>query len=59
MAVVNTDIQDRIMLVQLNRPDRLNALGLELRTEMFAAFTEFNDNPDLEVAVFTGTGRAF
>jgi enoyl-CoA hydratase/carnithine racemase len=57
--VVNIDIQDRIMLVQLNRPDRLNALGLELRTEMFAAFTEFNQNPDLEVAVLTGTGRAF
>ena len=59
MSVVNTDIQDRIMLVQLNRPDRLNALGSELRTEMFAAFTEFNENPDLEVAVLTGTGRAF
>ena len=59
MSVVNTDIQGRIMLVRLNRPDRLNALGLELRTEMFAAFTEFNENPDLEVAVLTGTGRAF
>lgn len=59
MSAVNTDIQGRIMLVQLNRPDRLNALGSELRTEMFAAFTEFNDNPDLEVAVLTGTGRAF
>ena len=59
MAVVNTDIQGQIMLIQLNRPERMNALGLELRTEMFAAFTEFNDNPDLEVAVFTGTGQAF
>ncbi len=59
MALVNTDIQGQVMLIQLNRPERLNALGLELRTEMFAAFTEFNDNPDLEVAVFTGTGRAF
>ena len=59
MSVVNIDIQGRIMLVQLNRPDRLNALGLELRTEMFAAFTEFNNNPDLEVSVLTGTGRAF
>ncbi len=59
MSVVNTDIQGRIMLVQLNRPDRLNALGLELRTEMFAGFTEFNQNPALEVAVLTGTGRAF
>ena len=59
MSVVNIDIQSRIMLVQLNRPDRLNALGLELRTEMFAAYTEFNNNPDLEVSVLTGTGRAF
>ena len=59
MAVVNTDRQGQIMLIQLNRPDRMNALGVELRTEMAAAFTEFRDNSDLEVAVFTGTGRAF
>ena len=59
MAVVNTDQQGQIMLIQLNRPERMNALGVELRTELAAAFTEFKDNPDLEVAVFTGTGRAF
>ncbi len=59
MAVVNTDQKGQIMLIQLNRPERMNALGVELRTELAAAFTEFNDNPDLEVAVFTGTGRAF
>ena len=47
------------MLIQLNRPERMNALGVELRTELAAAFNEFKDNPDLEVAVFTGTGRAF
>ena len=59
MAVVDTSQQGRIMLIQLNRPERMNALGVQLRTEMAAAFTEFRDNPDLEVAVFTGTGRAF
>ena len=59
MAVVETDIQGQVMLIQLNRPERLNALGVDLRTEMAAAFTEFKDNPGLEVAVFTGTGRAF
>ena len=59
MAVVETDIQGQIMLITLNRPERLNALGVELRSEMAAAFTEFKDNPDLEVAVFTGAGRAF
>ena len=59
MAVVNTERKGQIMLIQLNRPERMNALGVELRTELAAAFNEFKDNPDLEVAVFTGTGRAF
>ena len=39
MAVVETDIQGQVMLIQLNRPERLNALGVDLRTEMAAAFT--------------------
>ena len=59
MSMVNTDIQGQTMLIQLNRPERLNALGFQLRTEMAEAFTEFRDNRDLEVCVFTGTGRAF
>ena len=59
MAVVNTEHQGQTMLIQMNRPERMNALGVELRTELAAAFTEFKENPDLEVAVFTGTGRAF
>ena len=59
MAVVNTEHQGQIMLIQMNRPERMNALGVELRTELAAAFTEFKDDPDSEVAVFTGTGRAF
>ena len=59
MAVVNTEQQGQIMLIQMNRPERMNALGVELRTELAAAFTEFKANPKLEVAVLTGTGRAF
>lgn len=59
MAVVETEHQGQIMLVRLNRPDRLNALGQELRAGMAAAWCEFRDNDKLEVAVFTGTGRAF
>ena len=53
MSMVNTDIQGQTMLIQLNRPERLNALGFQLRTEMAEAFTEFRDNRDLEVCVFT------
>ncbi len=59
MAVVETERQGQILLVRLNRPERLNAMGAELRAEMARAFTTFKEDPDLEVAVFTGTGRAF
>ena len=50
---------DGVMVIRLNRPDRLNALGTEMRNGMADAWCEFRDSRDLEVAIFTGTGRAF
>lgn len=47
------------MVVRLNRPDRMNALGAQLRAEVAQAFREFKENPDLEFAVLTGIGLAF
>jgi enoyl-CoA hydratase/carnithine racemase len=43
----------------MNRPERLNALGLEMRTELAAAWREFRNDPNAEVAIYTGVGRAF
>jgi enoyl-CoA hydratase/carnithine racemase len=43
----------------MNRPERLNALGAEMRAELAAAWRDFRDSPDVEVAIFTGSGRAF
>ena len=59
MSVVEVDKNGQVMVITLNRQDRLNALGFQLRSEMADAFIEFRDNPQLEVAVLTGTGRAF
>src|SRR5918994_6318061 len=59
MAIVETERQDQVMVIRMNRPERLNALGQELRTGLAEAWCEFRDADDLEVAVFTGTGRAF
>jgi enoyl-CoA hydratase/carnithine racemase len=59
MAVVETEIRGQIMIVTLNRPERLNALGVELRKGMGEAFSAFRESKDLEVAILTGTGRAF
>jgi enoyl-CoA hydratase/carnithine racemase len=59
MAVVEVERDGGIMVIRMNRPERLNALGRELREGMAEAWAEFRDSPDLEVAIFTGTGRAF
>jgi enoyl-CoA hydratase/carnithine racemase len=59
MAFVETERHGQVMVVRMNRPERLNALGQDLRTGLAEAWCEFRDNDQLEVAVFTGTGRAF
>jgi enoyl-CoA hydratase/carnithine racemase len=59
MAIVETEPRDGVMVIRLNRPERLNALGHELRVAMASAWREFRDSRELEVAIFTGTGRAF
>ena len=59
MSFVEIEKADGIMVVRLNRPERLNALGSEIRAGLAAAWCEFRDSRDLEVAIYTGTGRAF
>ena len=59
MSVVEIERGDGIMVVRMNRPERLNALGTELREALVDAWSEFRDSRALEVAIFTGTGRAF
>lgn len=59
MAFVETERHGQIAVVRLNRPERMNALGQELRTGLAQAWREFRDDDGLEVAIFTGTGRAF
>ena len=59
MSVLEIERADGIMVLRMNRPERLNALNTELRTALADAWTEFNESKDLEVAIFTGTGRAF
>ena len=59
MAVLETEKRGQIFIVRMNRPEALNALNFELRMGLDEAWTEFRESRDLEVAVFTGTGRGF
>jgi enoyl-CoA hydratase/carnithine racemase len=59
MAVVETERNGQVLIVRMNRPERLNALNAEMRQMLAETWTEFRHSTELEVAIFTGTGRGF
>jgi enoyl-CoA hydratase/carnithine racemase len=59
MSVLEIERGDGIMVLRINRPERMGALNTELRLALADAWCEFRDSRDLEVAIYTGTGRGF
>ncbi len=59
MPVVETERHGQVLVVRMNRPERLNALNHEMRSQLAETWTEFRHDNELEVAIFTGAGRAF
>ncbi len=45
--------------ITLNRPDRLNAINLEMRDLLWTYLEACRDNPEVRALVFRGEGRAF
>ncbi|KAA1297143.1 MAG: enoyl-CoA hydratase [Chloroflexi bacterium] len=50
---------DGIARVTLNRPEKLNALSLQLRAELIDCLHKADDDPDIRVITLRGAGRAF
>lgn len=48
-----------VATVQLNRPDALNTMTAGLLEELLVVLEEVHDNPEVQVLVLSGTGRAF
>ena len=48
-----------LLIVILNRPERLNALHLQAHMELAQVFDDFEADPNLWCAIVTGEGRAF
>jgi len=52
--------EDRVAIVSLARPDRLNALSAKMRDELVDAFGALDRSPEIGAIVLTGSGeRAF
>ena len=53
------DVEDGILTITLNRPDRLNAFNNEMRDEVITALDMADADDDVKAIIFTGSGRAF
>jgi enoyl-CoA hydratase len=49
----------RVGVVQLNRPDKLNALSLQLMDELISALESYDADPEIRCMVIHGNERAF
>jgi enoyl-CoA hydratase/carnithine racemase len=56
---IKTELNDGILTLTLNRPDKLNAFTETMMSEMIEVFTRANTDDNVRVIVVTGAGRAF
>ncbi len=54
---LTTDLQDGILTITINRPDKLNALNKDVIAELGAAITEVYSNDDIKSVLLTGSGE--
>lgn len=53
------DVEDGILTITLNRPDRLNAFTITMKNEIVDALDRADNDDDVRAIIFTGAGRAF
>jgi enoyl-CoA hydratase len=56
---VRWERHDRVAVVILDRPERLNAIGTSTLEQLDGALTAIGEDPTLGVVVITGAGKAF
>jgi enoyl-CoA hydratase/carnithine racemase len=53
------DVDDGVLTITLNRPDRLNAFTNTMMTELLEAFDRADADDDVRAVIVTGAGRGF
>jgi enoyl-CoA hydratase/carnithine racemase len=56
---VLTNVENGVMTITLNRPDKLNAVTFSMLLQTIDAFDRADADDDVRVVIVTGTGRAF
>jgi enoyl-CoA hydratase/carnithine racemase len=56
---ITFDVQDKVAVVTLNRPDQMNTWTPIMSRDLSDAMYECDENDDIRAVVITGAGRAF
>lgn len=56
---ISVSIEDHVLTITLNRPDRLNAFTNVMRDELIAALDQADADDDVRAVIVTGEGRGF
>ena len=56
---INYEVEDNILTITLNRPEKLNALNGTMSSEILNALDRADCDDNVKAIIFTGKGRAF
>ena len=56
---INYTVKNHILTIELNRPERMNAMTEQMGYDLLAALDAADNDDDVRVIVVTGAGRAF
>lgn len=56
---ITYEVADKVLIITLNRPERLNGFTVQMMEELLDAFDRADADDDVRVVIMTGAGRAF
>ena len=56
---IKYEVEDRILTITLNRPDRLNAFNRQMQHDLIDAFDQADADDEVRAIIVTGEGRGF
>ena len=59
MALVDVETRDHILLIGLNRPDKMNAMNRDMYQQVAQAYARLNEDPELRVGLVYAEGKHF
>jgi len=57
--IILQEVENRVLTITLNRPDKRNAFSPELISALTDVFSKANDDDDIKIIILKGAGKAF